>query len=130
MATPIADMVEQMLSTGLSADMIVLAVRTAELHAANCLPSIDEAAERRRAYDRERKARLPADWAQLTAAVFERDGHACVYCGDRSTPLHCDHVIPLSRGGSSSMDNLATACSDCNLAKGAQTPDEWRARCQ
>jgi len=53
MATPIADMVEQMLSTGIPPEMIVLAVRTAEL----AQPVADQTAERRRQWDRERKRR-------------------------------------------------------------------------
>lgn len=54
--TPIADMVERMISTGIPPDMIVLAVRTAEQFARDSMPT-DATAERRRAYDRERKAK-------------------------------------------------------------------------
>lgn len=54
MATPIADMVERMLSTGIPPEMIVLAIRTAEEASEK---SIDPTAERRRAWDRERKRR-------------------------------------------------------------------------
>ena len=57
--------------------------------------------------------------------VFERDGRECVSCGKRTGIMTCDHVIPVSRGGSSTLDNLVTACERCNLAKGQQTPDEW-----
>lgn len=68
-------------------------------------------------------------WRWLRAAVFKRDGYACVYCGD---PVdfatgHADHVVPISRGGSNAASNLATACLPCNLSKGARTPQEWRA---
>lgn len=129
MGTPIADMVEKMIAGGVAPDLIVLAVRTAELHARNFL-QVDEATERRRAYDRERKAALPTNWQELTEWVFDRDGYACVYCGAADKPLHCDHVIPLSRGGPSSIDNLATACAGCNISKGARTPSEWRSACQ
>lgn len=64
-------------------------------------------------------------WEALRSAVFERDGHACQYCGDTEN-LHCDHVMPKSRGGSDEMDNLVTACGPCNMSKGAKTPEEWR----
>jgi 5-methylcytosine-specific restriction endonuclease McrA len=46
----------------------------------------------------------------------------------RSGTLTCDHVIPVSRGGSSTLDNLVTACLACNLAKSTMTPKEWRAQ--
>lgn len=53
--------------------------------------------------------------------VFRRDNFTCVYCG-RSSPevtLHCDHAKSHSTGGTDDKDNLVTACSDCNLGKGA-----------
>ena len=66
-------------------------------------------------------------WASLRRAVFERDGFICQYCGTSGdgVVLHCDHVIPVSRGGDDFMSNLATACSQCNLEKHAKTPEEW-----
>lgn len=66
-------------------------------------------------------------WEVLRSQVFERDGWRCVYCGSGEN-LHCDHVIPASRGGSSEIGNLATACRPCNLSKHDLTPEEWRAR--
>ena len=67
-------------------------------------------------------------WQVMRLVVFERDGWTCVYCGLRSGALTCDHVIPVSRGGSSTLDNLVTACLACNLAKATMTPKEWRIR--
>ena len=58
-------------------------------------------------------------------AVFNRDGFACRYCG-RMAPeveLHVDHVIPVARGGTNDLDNLITACVDCNVGKGTTLPD-------
>ncbi|WP_282607469.1 HNH endonuclease [Pelagibius sp. Alg239-R121] len=54
--------------------------------------------------------------------VFLRDGFLCQYCGDHlpSEDLTFDHVIPRSRGGRTTWDNVVTACQDCNLAKGNQ----------
>lgn len=69
-----------------------------------------------------------AEWADLRAAVFQRDNYTCVYCTSRLAPLHCDHVMPLSRGGRSVMENLATACAPCNISKGDRTPEEWKRR--
>ena len=53
--------------------------------------------------------------------VFQRDNFTCRYC-NRSGPvdgvvLHVDHVHPKSKLGSDDLDNLVTACRDCNLGK-------------
>ncbi len=55
--------------------------------------------------------------------VFLRDGFSCAYC-NRSEDLTFDHVIPRSRGGRTSWENIVAACSRCNLAKGGRTPAE------
>jgi 5-methylcytosine-specific restriction endonuclease McrA len=56
--------------------------------------------------------------------VFLRDRFTCQYCGGRlPTPdLTFDHVIPRSRGGRTSWENVVTACGDCNLRKGNRMP--------
>ena len=50
-------------------------------------------------------------------ALFARDDNCCQYCGS-GLRLTLDHVIPRSRGGASSWDNVVTACVTCNLKKG------------
>ena len=55
--------------------------------------------------------------------IYRRDGHKCQYCGSRSN-LTLDHVIPISKGGNSSWENLVTACKKCNARKGDFTPKE------
>ena len=50
-------------------------------------------------------------------AVFARDGWACQYCGTRGN-LTVDHVIPRSKGGPSSWDNIVASCAPCNRRKG------------
>ena len=55
--------------------------------------------------------------------VFRRDGQKCQYCGSERE-LTLDHVMPRSRGGKSSWDNLITACKSCNSKKGDLTPEE------
>jgi len=62
--------------------------------------------------------------------VFLRDGHTCQYCGVRPPvrDLNLDHVVPRSRGGRSTWDNLVTSCRSCNLRKGGQMPDEFGTR--
>jgi len=60
--------------------------------------------------------------------VFLRDGWNCQYCGDtfRTSELTFDHVIPKSRGGRTTWDNIVTACRTCNTLKGARMPHECR----
>ena len=50
-------------------------------------------------------------------AVFARDNWTCQYCGSRSN-LTVDHVIPRSKGGGSSWDNIVASCAPCNRRKG------------
>jgi 5-methylcytosine-specific restriction endonuclease McrA len=54
-------------------------------------------------------------------AVFARDGWACQYCGSRSN-LTVDHVIPRSKGGLSSWENIVASCAPCNRRKGDALP--------
>ena len=55
-------------------------------------------------------------------AIFARDDHRCQYCGDHADSI--DHVMPRSRGGEHSWENVAAACRSCNLDKRDRTPDE------
>lgn len=55
--------------------------------------------------------------------VLRRDHHRCQYCGT-TKHLTLDHVIPRSRGGKHSWDNVVTACEKCNSFKGSRTPTE------
>jgi 5-methylcytosine-specific restriction endonuclease McrA len=50
-------------------------------------------------------------------AVFARDDWTCQYCGARSN-LTVDHVVPRSKGGPSSWDNIVASCAPCNRRKG------------
>ena len=54
-------------------------------------------------------------------AVFARDGWTCQYCGSR-TNLTVDHVIPRSKGGLSSWENIVASCAPCNRRKGDSLP--------
>jgi 5-methylcytosine-specific restriction endonuclease McrA len=74
------------------------------------------------AYDR-----VPRRMLRLNRhTVFARDGHTCQYCGRRlpSSQLSLDHVIPRSRGGRSTWENVVCACLSCNVKKGGRTPHE------
>jgi 5-methylcytosine-specific restriction endonuclease McrA len=59
-------------------------------------------------------------------AVFARDGGRCVYCAAAATSL--DHVVPKSRGGSHTWDNVVSACGRCNHIKADRGISElgWR----
>ncbi|HEY9188567.1 MAG TPA: HNH endonuclease [Ignavibacteria bacterium] len=56
--------------------------------------------------------------------VIRRDNFKCQYCGSTTKPLTLDHVLPKSRGGVDSWENLVTACVDCNNKKGDRLPSE------
>lgn len=105
---------------------ILVEMLTAKSSANSEPPTIsDPVGDRRRAYDRSRKRTLPSDWPERRRAVFERDGFQCVYCGASECPLHCDHVIALSRGGSHELSNLVTACGPCNIRKNNRLQEEF-----
>ncbi len=56
--------------------------------------------------------------------ILRRDGHRCQFCGRSDLTLTIDHVMPISRGGEDSWENLVCACVKCNNRKGDRTPDE------
>lgn len=75
----------------------------------------------------QKKERIPLN---LRRRVIERDGLYCVYCDDdlSNAEIHLDHVIPESRGGETSYNNLQVTCRKCNLAKGTLSEDEFTNR--
>jgi len=58
--------------------------------------------------------------------VMARDFYTCQYCGKQpgKAELTIDHVIPRSRGGETTWENVVTACRRCNQKKGNRTPEE------
>lgn len=60
------------------------------------------------------------DWATICEAY----DHRCAYCGVVA-PLEQEHVIPLTRGGTHTADNVVPSCKPCNSAKGNRTAAEW-----
>ena len=59
-------------------------------------------------------------------SLFERDKGLCQYCGRHfsKSQLTLDHVLPQSRGGADTWENLVVACLSCNVHKGNRTPEE------
>lgn len=59
-------------------------------------------------------------------AIFERDANVCQYCGRkmRREKLTIDHIVPRSRGGNDSWNNLVLACLECNARKRNRVPEE------
>lgn len=103
---------------GLSADAILV-----------CLKHAGRLWDEQRAPKVDRYVRkMPSNWSDIRARIYERDAGACQYCGDTEGPFHVDHIEPLSRGGSHDDDNLCLACRTCNLSKKDSTVEEWRAR--
>jgi 5-methylcytosine-specific restriction endonuclease McrA len=58
--------------------------------------------------------------------LFRRDDHTCQYCRLRSNDLTLDHVVPRSKGGPTSWENVVACCRRCNAKKRDRTPDEAR----
>ena len=58
--------------------------------------------------------------------IFLRDNYSCAYCEKQleQHELSVDHILPKSRGGKETWENLVTACKVCNCLKGDRTPEE------
>jgi 5-methylcytosine-specific restriction endonuclease McrA len=82
-------------------------------------------------YARRRKRRMdavehdlsPEQWAALQTAWG-----GCAYCGATGTPLQRDCVLPISRGGRYTLDNIAPACRSCNASKCNDEVTGWLRR--
>lgn len=69
------------------------------------------------------RTRLEKDQLATKRGVMDRDKHQCVYCGLGNAST-VDHVMPRSRGGRDTWENLAACCLSCNHRKGDRTPEE------
>lgn len=71
--------------------------------------------------------KMPPRTIRLTRRnVYSRDSNTCQYCGKKfkTENLNLDHVIPKSKGGKNSWDNIVCSCIDCNSKKANRTPRE------
>ncbi len=62
---------------------------------------------------------------EIRAYLLEKWQRRCAYCGQSSTKLQVEHLIPKSRGGSDRLSNLVLACEPCNQQKGDRTAKEF-----
>jgi 5-methylcytosine-specific restriction endonuclease McrA len=64
--------------------------------------------------------------ALTNTALFARDRHLCLYCGDHFNrgELTRDHVLPISKHGKDEWENVVSACLACNLKKSNRTPQQ------
>lgn len=86
-------------------------------------PDVHRAAAHRRRISIKNSTSVAPTAKQITELMKD----PCVYCGLPSE--HMDHVIPLSRGGEHTLDNVVPACAKCNFSKGSKLPViEWRGR--
>jgi len=73
--------------------------------------------------DMKRGKMTPSDVIRENKMLVQKEGQHCAYCGS-TLELQWDHIIPLSRGGPDTIDNLVRACRKCNASKGSKTPSE------
>jgi len=73
----------------------------------------------------EERGVYPRNWDSLRRNVYARDRHRCKRCGrkgGRRVALHAHHIVPLSQGGTNSIDNLITVCGACHRQIHAGAP--------
>ena len=75
---------------------------------------IDKISPRARREPKHKKKKIGL---RLRLDVYKRDGYCCLICCS-SEDLSLDHIIPESKGGVSTIDNLQTLCRHCNAVKG------------
>ncbi|MBU1028512.1 MAG: HNH endonuclease [Nanoarchaeota archaeon] len=85
--------------------------------------------EKRAIQNHKRRAAITGAIADLTdkqwkwiKMVYE---NRCVYCNRQMKRITMDHILPLSRGGIHTMNNIVPACQSCNSKKNTKTVYEW-----
>ena len=94
------------------------AVRTASL-----IVNVPAVVRLRKSFRRHAK---PVKFSRVN--IYARDGYRCQYCASKCSidELTYDHVVPRSRGGRTTWDNIVSCCYDCNATKANRTPTEAR----
>lgn len=114
----IAATIAKMKAAGFTPEAIVAALECLVIE------PVQSGAARRQAAYRQRLGLTGPEWAQLRDAVLERDNSLCHYCGEYADTV--DHVVPVSKGGDSSLGNLVAACRPCNRAKKDTDAEEFK----
>ena len=67
-------------------------------------------------------------WRALRKTILARDSHTCGYCGQEATTV--DHILPVRKHPDQAMnpENLISACTKCNSAKGSRSQGVFLAR--
>jgi len=93
----------------------------AEIRATSLIIKVPAVVRLRKAFRRHAK---PVKFSRVN--IYARDGYRCQYCGTKCTidGLTYDHVLPRSRGGRTSWDNIVSCCYACNSKKANRTPAE------
>ncbi len=77
-----------------------------------------------RALELKRKSGDKGNLSEIDLEYIKARDKTCVYCGSNEK-ISFDHIVPLSKGGHSTIENLALACLKCNLSKNAQDAFKW-----
>ena len=93
----------------------------AEIRATSLIVKVPAVVRLRKAFRRYAK---PVKFSRVN--IYARDGYRCQYCGTKCSisELTYDHVVPRSRGGKTSWDNIVSCCYACNAKKANRTPAE------
>ena len=92
-----------------------------EIRAVSMIVKVPAVIRLRKAFRRHAK---PVKFSRVN--IYARDNYKCQYCARKASisDLTYDHVVPRSQGGLTEWTNIVTACQDCNLRKGARTPEQ------
>ena len=80
-------------------------------------------------YDRRKRASIAGVLCSLTQeqweAILTLHSNRCAYCGRDGVRLEKEHVVPLSKGGPTTADNIVPACRSCNASKHTKMLNDW-----
>jgi CRISPR/Cas system Type II protein with McrA/HNH and RuvC-like nuclease domain len=96
----------------------------AKIIAENITGSRRDFAEVTRVFKRLKSGQMSMSSILRENKLLVQSDRVCTYCGSLDN-LQWEHIIPRSRGGPDSIDNLVLSCKSCNMKKGIRNPYEW-----